>query len=184
LILQAAIAANRLYSRSKLAKAQRAPFWVYCSLLWVHVAAAARWRVAMARMLLPLFLLPAAVGYSSTAAPPPLLLSVFVSPTGSDVVGDGSAAKPHASLSRAQTAVRELLRQHGAGAGNITVHVAGGGRYELSEPLVFDERDHHQWHGGDRRVTWVGPPKDSENKAKGAVRDVTIWLAACLGWCI
>jgi hypothetical protein len=119
----------------------------------------------MARMLLPLFLLPAAVGYSSTAAPPPLLLSVFVSPTGSDVVGDGSAAKPHASLSRAQTAVRELLRQHGAGAGNITVHV-GGGRYELGEPLVFDERDHHQWHGGDRRVTWVGPPKDSENKAR------------------
>ena len=29
--------ANRLASRSKLTKVERAPFWVYCSLLWVHV---------------------------------------------------------------------------------------------------------------------------------------------------
>eukprot|EP01047_Picozoa_sp_COSAG01_P013726 COSAG01_NODE_652_length_14497_cov_38.547968_7_plen_132_part_00 len=28
---------NRLASRSKLTKVERAPFWVYCSLLWVHV---------------------------------------------------------------------------------------------------------------------------------------------------
>jgi hypothetical protein len=36
---QAAAPANRLASRSKLTKVERAPFWVYCSLLWVHVAA-------------------------------------------------------------------------------------------------------------------------------------------------
>jgi hypothetical protein len=35
---QAAAPANRLASRSKLTKVERAPFWVYCSLLWVHVA--------------------------------------------------------------------------------------------------------------------------------------------------
>jgi hypothetical protein len=30
---------NRLSSRSKLPNLERAPFWVYCSLLWVHVRA-------------------------------------------------------------------------------------------------------------------------------------------------
>jgi|EP01047_Picozoa_sp_COSAG01_P059465 hypothetical protein len=34
---QAAATSNRMASRSKLAKVERAPFWVYCSLLWVHV---------------------------------------------------------------------------------------------------------------------------------------------------
>jgi hypothetical protein len=34
---QAAATSNRLESRSKLPKVERAPFWVYCSLLWVHV---------------------------------------------------------------------------------------------------------------------------------------------------
>ena len=64
-------------------------------------------------------------------------MSVFVSPTGSDTTGDGSEAKPYASLNRVQSAVRMLLQQqHVASAGNITVNV-GGGRYELDTSHWF-----------------------------------------------
>jgi hypothetical protein len=110
------------------------------------------------------------------AEPEAARLSVFVSPAaGGDggaadaaAAADGSAQRPYASLHRAQTAVRALLQRHGAAAGDITVHV-GGGRYELGEPLVFDERDHHPAHrdsGSGHRVTWAGPPKASEEKAR------------------
>eukprot|EP01052_Picozoa_sp_SAG31_P010818 SAG31_NODE_601_length_13643_cov_64.237005_15_plen_130_part_00 len=76
----------------------------------------------------------------------PAAFDIFVSPVGSDSAGDGSSFHPYASLGRAQAAVRSLLlrqQQTGGAADNITVHVAGG-RYELTEPLVFDARDHHR----------------------------------------
>eukprot|EP01048_Picozoa_sp_COSAG05_P004567 COSAG05_NODE_251_length_12871_cov_4.691669_1_plen_214_part_10 len=124
--------------------------------------------------LLPL-LLHAAATAASTDTTAALSLSVFVSPAGSDAVGDGSVAKPYASLGRAQSAVRALLQQRGASAaGNITVTV-GGGRYELREPLVFDERDHHAAPSANR-VSWTGPSKAAAKKAR------VLCGAALSGW--
>jgi len=87
---------------------------------------------------------------------------------------DGST--PCATLTCAQGAVRELLAAATAEAplGDITVHVHGG-RYEMREPLVFDERDHHP-APSTRRVSWVGPPKASAKKAR------VLCGAALSGW--
>ena len=106
-----------------------------------------------------------------TSGTPTPLVSVFVSPTGSDTTGDGSEATPYASLNRVQSAVRMLLQQHGASAGNITVNVVGGGRYELDEPLVFDEGDHHAAPSA-RRVSWIGPPTQ-----RGRARPVHTYIS-------
>ena len=89
-------------------------------------------------MLFGLLLLPhLALGEVVTVAPP----------------GTGAHCE---SLHCAQDRVRELLRAPSAlesPAEDITVFVAGGS-YELTEPLVFDERDHAT---DGRRVVWQGP---------------------------
>jgi len=63
--------------------------------------------------------------------------NLFVSPEGRDT-GDGSAARPFATLGRAQTEVRRL--KSGAATGPITVELAAG-TYRLATPLVFTAED-------------------------------------------
>src|SRR6185503_8615966 len=58
--------------------------------------------------------------------------TVHVAPDGRDT-GDGSAAKPFATLARAQTAMRQL--KPGAD-GPVTVELAAG-TYHLAAPLVL-----------------------------------------------
>ena len=78
--------------------------------------------------------------------PAPVPVVLHVGPTGSDD-GDGSAARPFASLHRAQEAVRRLNRDH-----DVTVRVADG-VYRLSTPLRFSADD-----GGQNGFTvrWEG----------------------------
>ncbi|WP_334185997.1 right-handed parallel beta-helix repeat-containing protein [Novosphingobium sp.] len=73
---------------------------------------------------------------------------LYVSSSGSDE-GDGSAASPFASLTRAQQAVRTLNRDH-----DVTVSLAAG-VYRLEAPLRFTARD-----GGQNGYTvrWEGAP--------------------------
>lgn len=61
-----------------------------------------------------------------------------VSPTGNDA-GDGSAAKPFATLGRARDAVRAVLAAGGRGR-PVTVWLRAG-YYELAAPLVFGPQD-------------------------------------------
>jgi hypothetical protein len=66
--------------------------------------------------------------------PAPVPLVFDVSPRGSDT-GDGSAARPFASLERAQAAVRGVNANH-----SVTVRLADG-VYRLDAPLRFSEAD-------------------------------------------
>lgn len=66
--------------------------------------------------------------------PAPTPVVIEVSPAGSDK-GDGSAARPFATLVRAQVAVRALNRSH-----SVTVRLADG-VYRLSAPLRFGVED-------------------------------------------
>ena len=66
--------------------------------------------------------------------PAPTPVVIEVSPAGSDK-GDGSAARPFATLVRAQAAVRALSRSH-----SVTVRLADG-VYRLSAPLRFGVED-------------------------------------------
>jgi hypothetical protein len=104
----------------------------------------------------------------AVAAP---LNDIHVSPAaGDDVAGDGTARRPFASLHRAQLAVRAALHTAAASGvgGDLTVRIAGG-RYELTEPLVFDERDHHATPSP-HRVSWVGPSLDAQTAGEEAAR--------------
>ena len=80
--------------------------------------------------------------------------SVHVAPAtrsvdpGSDSRGDGSAAKPFATLARAQLAVRGVLARGGTG---ITVRIAGGEYFENN--ITLTEKD-----SGHGRVVWQGEP--------------------------
>lgn len=64
----------------------------------------------------------------------------FVSVNGSDN-GDGSAAKPFASLSRALRQVRELRRLNDAAIANGAFIELAGGTYHLSEPVFIRPED-------------------------------------------
>eukprot|EP01047_Picozoa_sp_COSAG01_P007544 COSAG01_NODE_288_length_19394_cov_29.544960_1_plen_334_part_00 len=92
-----------------------------------------------------------------------------------------ASARPHGadceSLHCAQRRVRALLASApppppllpDAAQGDITVHIAPGA-YELTEPLIFDARDHAS---GGRRVIWQGPAgsgSGSGARAGGAAR--------------
>jgi hypothetical protein len=77
--------------------------------------------------------------------------SIFVMPSGSDSSGDGTVAKPFATLPAAQQAARKALVA--AAGGNVTVHV-GAGRYYLPEPLLLSASDSGR-NGG--RMRWIGP---------------------------
>ena len=82
---------------------------------------------------------------------------VYVSPSGSDGSGDGSAAKPYATLGKGQTAARS--------AGSpVTIRV-GAGDYWQKEPLALT--------AADSGASWVGA---------GAGATVVRGGAAVIGW--
>ncbi len=76
---------------------------------------------------------------------------LHVAPAGRDT-GDGSAARPFASLAQAQAAVRELRRS--SAVGPITVQLAAG-TYRLATPLVFSAEDSG---GPDAPITYAAAP--------------------------
>jgi hypothetical protein len=80
--------------------------------------------------------------------PPPVPVVIAVSPQGSDD-GDGSDARPFATLTRAQEAVRRLNQDH-----DVTVRLADG-VYRLGAPLRFTAAD-----GGQNGYTvrWEAAP--------------------------
>ena len=80
--------------------------------------------------------------------PDPVPIIIAVSPGGSDD-GDGSAARPLATLEQAQLAVRRISRDH-----DVTVSVADG-TYRLKAPLRFSAAD-----GGQNGYTvrWEAAP--------------------------
>src|SRR5262245_27044507 len=61
----------------------------------------------------------------------------YISPNGSDSIGDGSIDNPWQSLERARDAVRSLA---GNMSGDIVVYL-GGGTYPLSNTLLFTPSD-------------------------------------------
>lgn len=61
---------------------------------------------------------------------------VYVSPLGSDTDGDGSEARPYATIDKAREYVRTLKKS----GGDIVVEIADG-FYPLDDTLVFDEND-------------------------------------------
>jgi len=63
--------------------------------------------------------------------------TIYVSPNGSDVTGNGTQANPFATVAAAQAKVRTLPK--GAGDGDIVVEIASG-FYEMTE-LEFDAAD-------------------------------------------
>ena len=98
---------------------------------------------------------PAAAAHAGNAGsihisnrPAPVAVVIAVSPKGSDD-GDGSAARPLASLAKAKAAVRRLNRDH-----DVTVQLADG-VYRLSAPLRFSAED-----GGQNGYTvrWEAAP--------------------------
>ena len=107
----------------------------------------------MARSLLvSLLLLAASVPLSSSSA-----TDIWVSPSGSDTTGDGTAARPFGTLPRAQKAVRSIIA---ADSGllqttNITVNV-GPGVYYLPSGLHFMAADSGS-RAHNTRVSWRGP---------------------------
>ena len=78
---------------------------------------------------------------------------IYVSPNGDDHGGDGTHARPFATLPRAQIAARRALAAQATAGGNVTVHV-GAGRYYQHRPLVFSSLDSGR-NGG--RMRWIGP---------------------------
>jgi hypothetical protein len=67
------------------------------------------------------------------------MATVFVATTGSDAEGDGSAARPFASMERARVAVRTVLSR-GPPSGDVDV-VFAAGEYALAAPVVFTAAD-------------------------------------------
>ena len=64
------------------------------------------------------------------------LLNYYVSPTGSDVTGDGTAGNPWQTVAMAQTTLRTLNSQ----SGDIHVYLRGG-YYQLTNTLTFTTAD-------------------------------------------
>lgn len=61
---------------------------------------------------------------------------VYVSVNGNDSTGNGTAAKPFATIEKAKEYVRTLDKT----SGDIVVEI-GEGTYKITEAIVFDEKD-------------------------------------------
>jgi hypothetical protein len=116
-------------------------------------------------------LLAAAVASASAAGS-----DIFVSPSGSDASGDGSQAKPFATLPKAQLAARKALAD--TVGGDVTVHL-GAGKYYQSEPLVLTALDSGK-NGGRMRWTGPGPAAGIDPKTAAVVHGGVAVPAA--GW--
>jgi hypothetical protein len=109
--------------------------------------------------------LPMLAALSLAAITAALAAELHVSPTGSDVSGDGSAARPFATLPAAQAAARKALRQRPLTA-DVVVRVHPGTYYQR-EALRFSSAD----AGRDGfRMRWIGPgPAAGTDPATAAV---------------
>lgn len=98
-----------------------------------------RWRIARSVAVVALVLaIPSLQGcYLSSDTRTDACMTYWVSPTGSDTGGDGSAGQPFASIEKAQMTVRDSPLR---GQCKIAVNIEGG-VYHLKAPLVFDARD-------------------------------------------
>ncbi len=83
-----------------------------------------------------------------SAAEPAALGTMFHVATAGDDANAGTEGKPFATLSRAQEAVREVLRKDPKGVRPVVVLIRGG-TYRLSQPLVFGCED-----ADGRSITW------------------------------
>ncbi len=90
---------------------------------------------------------------------------VHVSPIGKDT-NDGTEASPYQTLSKAQTAARELIS---AGLQEDLQVVLHGGRYQLSSELQFTADDTDSSH----RVTWMA--RDGANAVISGGKAITGW---------
>ncbi|MHB1230645.1 MAG: hypothetical protein ACYCY3_10105, partial [Halothiobacillus sp.] len=99
----------------------------------------ARWRFSRSAAVAALVLaIPSLQGCDLTAGSgADACMTYWVSPTGNDATGDGSAGQPFASIGKAQLAVRDSPLR---GQCKIAVNIEGG-VYHLKAPLVFDARD-------------------------------------------
>lgn len=123
----------------------------------MHVSAASRF-------LLGLLWLSWSIGSRNLAA------ADFVVALGGDDQNPGSVERPLATLARAQTAVRELLRT--ARDRDVTVLVRGG-TYSLTGPLVFSPDDAA---AEGRRVTYAAWPGETPVLSGG--RPLSGWQSA------
>ncbi|MEI6568891.1 MAG: right-handed parallel beta-helix repeat-containing protein, partial [Verrucomicrobiota bacterium] len=110
--------------------------------------------------------------------------------TAGDDANAGTEGKPFATLSRAQEAVREVLRKDPKGVRPVVVLIHGG-IYRLSQPLVFGCEDADgrsiTWQAapGEKPVLSGGKPVDGWTRWKGNVwqaRTSTGQMANAL-WC-
>ncbi len=107
--------------------------------MFIPFAPLARWRFSRAAGVVALVLaIPSLSGCNlSSDSRTDACMTYWVSPTGSDAAGDGSAKQPFATIEKAQFAVRgDPMR----GQCKIAVNIEGG-VYHLKAPLVFDARD-------------------------------------------
>lgn len=72
---------------------------------------------------------------------------IYVAVNGSNTDGDGSEAKPYATLDKAREAARELSSD----THNVRVSI-GEGKYFVGEPIVFDAKDSNVTYVGDHAV--------------------------------
>jgi hypothetical protein len=116
-----------------LAHAEAAPACApLCPLASAHPAPARRQRRTSAAA-------AAAAAAAARSGDAPPMATIFVATTGSDAQGDGSAARPFASMERARVAVRTVLSR-GPPSGDIDV-VFAAGTYVLAAPVVFSAAD-------------------------------------------
>ena len=101
--------------------------------------------------LIAILLSTALPGY---AAPPPPRADFVVAPAGSDR-NAGTAAKPFATLARAQEAVRELRK---AQPGRDVLVLLRGGTYSITEPITFTAEDSGREGGS---VTYAAYPGET-----------------------
>jgi hypothetical protein len=126
-----------------------------------RLGAALGWRICHA-----LAVLAALAGGAATSAPAAAPHTVHVAPHGDDA-GDGSRARPFASLARAQAAVRALK----AGAtGPLNVELTAG-TYRLRTPLVFTTEDSGS---PSAPITWTAAP-GAEVRLTGSVELRPTW---------
>ena len=117
-------------------------------------------------------------GFTGASAPP-LALTVFVSPTGSDGAHGGTAAAPFATLTRARDAVRQQRKKKQGAAGPARVELACG-RYDLAS------QGRLELTAEDSNVTWAAAaPEGSAAEAAcwptlsgGVLVDAAAWKPA------
>ncbi|MCC7492899.1 MAG: right-handed parallel beta-helix repeat-containing protein [Fimbriimonadaceae bacterium] len=112
-------------------------------------------------------------------------LDLYVAPQGNDQADGRAAARPLATLARAQQVVRSL-RGAPAAAGGIVVHVAGG-TYPQTAGLAFEAADAGQpnapvvWRGEGQPVVVGGPVLRGFRPYRDAIQQLDLAAAGVAG---